>query len=122
MADRRLNPLDASWLLVESRDTPMHIAGLLPFSLPDRAPPDHLRQLVRRLRAETTFAPPWNNVLRWVGRGRAWPEWVDGDVDLEYHVRHSALPAPGGERELGQLVARLHSQPLDLTRPPWEFT
>jgi WS/DGAT/MGAT family acyltransferase len=121
MADRRLNPLDASWLLVESRDTPMHIAGLLPFSLPDRAPPDHLRQLVRRLRAETTFAPPWNNVLRWVGRGRAWPEWVDGDVDLEYHVRHSALPAPGGERELGQLVARLHSQPLDLTRPPWEF-
>jgi WS/DGAT/MGAT family acyltransferase len=49
------------------------------------------------------------------------PLWTEVDsIDLEHHVRHSALPAPGGERELGQLIARLHSQPLDLTRPPWE--
>jgi WS/DGAT/MGAT family acyltransferase len=49
--------------------------------------------------------------------------WVeDDDIDLEYHVRHAALPWPGGERELGELIGRLHSTPLDLARPPWEFT
>ena len=49
--------------------------------------------------------------------------WIeDEDIDLEYHVRHAALPWPGGERELGELVGRLHSTPLDLTRPPWECT
>jgi WS/DGAT/MGAT family acyltransferase len=41
---------------------------------------------------------------------------------LEYHVRHAALPWPGGERELGELVGRLQSTPLDLSRPPWECT
>jgi diacylglycerol O-acyltransferase / wax synthase len=47
---------------------------------------------------------------------------VDDDIDLEYHVRHAALPWPGGERELGELVGRLHSTPIDLARPPWECT
>ena len=42
------------------------------------------------------------------------------DVDLDYHVRHSALPHPGGQRELGVLVSRLHSNELDLHRPLWE--
>jgi WS/DGAT/MGAT family acyltransferase len=44
----------------------------------------------------------------------------DQDIDMDYHFRHSALPKPGGERELGILVSRLHSHQLDLTRPPWE--
>src|SRR5581483_248085 len=42
------------------------------------------------------------------------------DVDIDYHLRHSALPHPGGERELGVLISRLHSIPLDKTRPLWE--
>lgn len=42
-------------------------------------------------------------------------------LDLDYHVRYSALPRPGSERELGVLVSRLHSRPLDFTRPIWEF-
>lgn len=49
------------------------------------------------------------------------PGWkVDKKIDLDYHVRHSALPRPGGERELGILVSRLHSNPLDFARPLWE--
>ncbi|MGH8459418.1 MAG: wax ester/triacylglycerol synthase family O-acyltransferase, partial [Nevskiales bacterium] len=46
--------------------------------------------------------------------------WEPVTCDMDYHVRHSALPYPGGERELGATVARLHSRPLDLTRPVWE--
>jgi WS/DGAT/MGAT family acyltransferase len=50
------------------------------------------------------------------------PSWeVVDDADLEYHVRRSALPRPGGERELGELVSRLHSNPMDLSKPLWEF-
>ena len=117
-----LNPLDASWIQVESRDTPMHIAGLLPFSLPADAPPDFLNSLMADLRAHHDFEPPWNLRLRPIGLGHLLPSWIEEEtVDLEFHLRHSALPHPGGERELGQLIARLHSQPLDMSRPPWEL-
>jgi WS/DGAT/MGAT family acyltransferase len=121
MQTHRLNPLDASWLLVESRDTPMHIAGLMPFSLPEDARPGFLQDLMADLRTPRGVVAPWNHCLQRPGLRHPMPCWVEGEVDLEYHVRHSALPGPGGERELGQLVARLHSQPLDLGRPPWEF-
>jgi WS/DGAT/MGAT family acyltransferase len=122
MKTHPLNPIDISWTQVESRDTPMHVAGLMPFLLPEDAPPDYLRDLVVDLRASREFMPPWNYCLRGPGLTHPLPVWVEQeDIDLEYHVRHSALPKPGGQRELGQLVARLHSQPLDLSRPPWEF-
>src|SRR3546814_21124025 len=50
------------------------------------------------------------------------PAWEEAkNIDIYYHLRHDALPYPGGERELGVLVARLHSHPLDLQRPPWEI-
>ena len=122
MKTHPLNPLDISWTQVESRDTPMHVAGLMPFILPEGASSDFLRELVADLRAVREFAAPWNYCLRGPGLLHPRPVWVEQEeIDLEYHVRHSALPRPGGERELGQLVARLHSQPLDLTRPPWEY-
>jgi WS/DGAT/MGAT family acyltransferase len=121
MQTHRLNPLDASWLLVESRDTPMHIAGLMPFSLPEDAGPGFLQDLMADLRAPRGVVTPWSLRLQRPTLRQPLPCWAEGEVDLEYHVRHSALPEPGGERELGQLVARLHSQPLDLGRPPWEF-
>jgi WS/DGAT/MGAT family acyltransferase len=117
-----LNPLDAAWTQVESRDTPMHVAALCPFTPPEDAPPDYLRTLMAELRACREFVPPWNYCLRSPGLMHPLPAWIEQEeLDLEYHLRHSALPHPGGERELGQLIARLHSQPLDLSRPPWEF-
>jgi WS/DGAT/MGAT family acyltransferase len=121
MASKSLNPLDLSWLLVESRDTPMHVGALIPFTLPDDAPGDFLVRLLADLRACRDIVPPWNLRFRGPGLKGLLPVWVEEDaIDLEHHVRLSALPKPGGERELGQLIARLHSQPLDLTRPPWE--
>ncbi|WP_097458727.1 WS/DGAT/MGAT family O-acyltransferase [Mangrovitalea sediminis] len=120
---KRLGPLDASWLAVESEDTPMHVANLLIFSLPDGAPETFLRDMVSRMKAECEVAEPWCYRLARTGKlGRLLaPAWVvDDKIDLDYHVRHSALPRPGSERELGVLVSRLHSNPLDFSRPLWE--
>lgn len=121
MKTKRLNPMDASWLQVESHETPMHVAGLMIFELPANAPPDFFQQMFATFREHREFYPPWNRRLRTPRLKTLTPAWVeDNDLDIEYHVRLSALPWPGGEREFGQLIARLHSQPLDFTRPPWE--
>ena len=123
MEAQRLNPLDAAWLFTESRATPNHVGGLLQFRLPDGAPRDYLRRMMHDFRTHRHFAPPWNQRLKVPMLKNPVPAWVeDEDIDLEYHVRHAALPWPGGERELGELVGRLQSTPLDLARPPWECT
>ncbi|MDB4966805.1 MAG: Wax ester synthase/acyl-CoA:diacylglycerol acyltransferase [Myxococcales bacterium] len=110
------------FLYMETRETMMHVSSMLPFSPPPDAPPDHLRRLMDEIRASPIVHRPFNLKLRTpellVNPLQAWVE--DRDVDLEYHVRRSALPSPGDERELGILVSRLHGQPIDFHRPPWE--
>src|SRR6266480_3450634 len=119
---RTVSPVDAAWLVLESRDTPMHVGGLFEFTLPPNAPADYLKKEFDRWRAPQTIPPPWN--LRLVEGPLVGPRMPlmreIRDVDLDYHVRHSALPHPGGQRELGILVSRLHSNQLDLHRPLWE--
>lgn len=116
-----LKPLDAAWLYADSRDTPMHVAGLQIFSLPKNAKASFVADLVAKLKEQRRLAPPWNLRLQGSALRLVLPAWeIDRRVDLDYHVRHSALPQPGGERELGVLVSRLHSQPLDPHRPLWE--
>lgn len=117
----KLNPLDAAWLMVESTETPMHVGSLTIFSLPPKAPDTFLKDLVAQMREHRNFAPPFNMKLASAKLKGVLPAWVeDHKIDLEYHLRHSALPAPGGERELGVLVSRLHSHQLDFNRPLWE--
>jgi diacylglycerol O-acyltransferase / wax synthase len=121
MRTKRLSPLDASWLYVESHQTPMHVGGLMIFELAPDAAPDFFQQLVNDFREHREFHPPWNRRLKSTRLKALTPAWVeDQDLDLDYHLRLSALPWPGGERELGVLIARLHSHPLDFRRPPWE--
>src|SRR5947207_4749326 len=119
---RTVSPVDAAWLVLESRDTPMHVGGLFEFTLPPNAPADYLKKEFDRWRAPQTIPPPWN--LRLVEGPLLGPRLPlmreVRDVDLDYHIRHSALPHPGGQRELGVLVSRLHSHQLDLHRPLWE--
>ncbi|MBL8333975.1 MAG: wax ester/triacylglycerol synthase family O-acyltransferase, partial [Rubrivivax sp.] len=123
MSEHRLNPLDTAWLFTESRATPNHVGGLLQFKLPEGAPREFLRELMHDFRRQRNFIAPWNRRLKHAFNKNPVPAWVDDDdIDLEYHVRHAALPWPGGERELGELVGRLHSTPVDLARPPWECT
>ena len=119
---RQISPLDAVWLALESRDTPMHVGGLMQFTLADDAPADYLKQEFARMREARAIPPPWNlKLVEGPLVGPRLPLMREiHDVDLDYHVRHSALPHPGGQRELGILVSRLHSLQLDLHRPLWE--
>jgi diacylglycerol O-acyltransferase len=113
----RLTSIDASFLTQEGHASHMHIGGVLIFDGPPPAFPDfldHIRSrlhLVPRYRQKLTTPP--------LESGR--PLWVDDpSFNLEYHVRHAALPAPGTEEQLFQLTARVHSQQLDRARPLWE--
>lgn len=123
MADSKpLNLLDLSFVLMETRQTPMHVAGLQVFSPPPDAPRDYGKQVFEYLRSFPVTAAPFNYCLRGPGTGNLVPHFeVVDKVDLDYHLRHSALPYPGGERELGILVSRLHSNPMDMDRPLWEI-
>jgi diacylglycerol O-acyltransferase len=120
---KRLNPLDASWLAVDSIDTPMHVGSLLIFKVPDDAPENFAANVFAAMKEYSEANPPWNLRLKNAALRRMLPVWTyEEDIDMDYHVRHSALPKPGGERELGVLVSRLHSRQLDFTRPLWEST
>ncbi|HEX8951120.1 MAG TPA: wax ester/triacylglycerol synthase family O-acyltransferase [Polyangia bacterium] len=123
MSRHRLTSSDTMFLYLESRETMMHVAGLLTFAPPPDTPPDHLRRLVDEMRASPVVHRPWNLKLRTpdllVNPLQAWVE--DKAIDLDYHVRRTALPSPGDERELGIIVSRLHGHPVDFHRPPWEL-
>lgn len=114
-----LNLNDASWLLAETRRTPMQIGLLATFRKPVDAGPSYISDLVERWRTTQQFAAPYNYLARGTVR-RSWEVLPDDQIDLDYHFRHSALPAPGGERELGVLVSRLHSARMDRRYPLWE--
>jgi diacylglycerol O-acyltransferase len=118
---KRLSMLDMMFLYGETPSTMMHVGGLMPFTPPPDAPPDFLRRLLDETKLEKVVAP-WNRKLAHptllYRPDQAWV--VDTNFDLDYHVRRSALASPGDERELGILVSRLHSNALDLRRPPWE--
>jgi diacylglycerol O-acyltransferase / wax synthase len=118
---KTLKPLDAAWLYVDTVDTPMQVACMAIFSLPEGAPGDFLQGLFEHLRAVPSFARPFNLKLASPKLKSVMPAWVEAEhIDLDYHLRHSALPKPGGERELGVLISRLHSHPMDFNRPLWE--
>ncbi|MEX2288920.1 MAG: wax ester/triacylglycerol synthase family O-acyltransferase [Mycobacteriales bacterium] len=112
---------DAVFLLPESREQPMHVGGLQLFDLPAGAGKDYLGELYRDCIQVQDVAPlftrrPHRSPLtlgQWV-----WRE--DEAIDLEHHVRHSALPEPGRVRELLALTSRLHGTLLDRRRPLWE--
>lgn len=121
MARRLVPALDLGWLLLETKDTPNHVGALMIFEPPTDAGPAYMRELTAYLRNCDTLVSPWNLRLGdGLLSGVVPTLQSSGKVDMEYHVRRLALPAPGGERELGELVSRLHAQALDMRRPMWE--
>lgn len=119
MSRRENTPVIAAMLSLESADTPMHIGALLRFQTGQKSPQVLQAQIASTFRAQSEWIAPWHWRLRRSRLQR--PRWqACRNVDLEHHFRQIGLPAPGGERELGVLVSRLHSQALDMRRPPWE--
>lgn len=118
---RALNPVDSGFLTYESRQMPMHVGGLLLLRPPPGAPKDYLQQLHREWTSVQEFRAPFDQKLVHPASRLGLPHWeTDRDFDIEYHIRHSALPSPGRYRELFVLVSRLHGTLLDRTRPLWE--
>ena len=113
----RLSALDAEFLHLEDGIVHMHIAGSCVFD--DPAPPfDELEALVA---SKLHLIPRYRQRVRTVPFELGRPVWVDDpDFDLGYHLRHTALPAPGDDAAFCRLVGRLMSQPLDRERPLWE--
>ena len=113
----RLSPLDATFLHVEDGVTHMHIASVLVLDGPTPRYEEMLAMIAGRL----PLLPRYRQVVKFVPFQLGRPVWVDDPhFHLEYHVRHTALPAPGGEAELRRLVGRVMSQQLDRTKPLWE--
>lgn len=113
-----LRPMEAVWLWMESADAAMHAGALMVFSIPVGEDAGFPQRLFDMLRASPVAAEPWKLCLV---RGSGWPRWQpDQHFDIDNHLHHVPLPAPGGERELGIVVERLHSAPLAFRRPLWE--
>jgi WS/DGAT/MGAT family acyltransferase len=119
MADR-LSPLDVSFLYLEGPTTPMHVGGLAVFEMPDEG--FNYDTFSDLLEQRISLVPRYRQKIKWVPGHLASPVWVDdSEFDLGYHLRRSALPRPGSDDQLRELVARVQSRPLDRNRPLWEM-
>lgn len=116
-----IDPNSAIFLISESRNQPMHVAGLQLFEPPPGASPDFVRELFEHTIQTQSLAPLFlRKPVKVVPGVGPWAWTEDKQFDIEYHVRHSALPKPGRIRELFELVSRLHGSVLRRERPLWE--
>jgi diacylglycerol O-acyltransferase / wax synthase len=114
----RLSPLDASFLHIEDDVSHMHIASVAIFEGPE--PP--FGDVVAMVESKLPLVPRYRQIVRTVPLELGRPVWVDDPhFNMEYHLRHTALPSPGGEGELRRLVGRVMAQQLDRARPLWEI-
>jgi len=114
----RLSAMDASFLLQEGDATHMHIGGVATFE----GPPPSYDQFVEHIRGRLDLVPRYRQKVTFPPLRAGRPLWVDDPTfNLEYHVRHTALPSPGTEEQLLRLTSRIFSQRLDRTKPLWEM-
>jgi WS/DGAT/MGAT family acyltransferase len=115
----RLSLLDASFLYLEEPTTAMHVGSMAVFEPPAQG--FDYERLVALVSARIAYVPRYRQRVRVVPGRLANPVWVDDeDFDVTYHVRRSALPRPGTQEQLLELVARVQSRALDRSRPLWE--
>ena len=113
----RLTSIDASFLAQEGPESHMHIGGVLLFE----GPPPEFADLLDHIRGRLHLVPRYRQKLATPPLDTGRPLWIDDpNFNLEYHVRHAALPPPGTEDYLLQLAARIASQQLDRAKPLWE--
>jgi diacylglycerol O-acyltransferase len=114
----RLTAVDASFLAQEGSNAHMHIGAVMVFE----GPPPAFRDFANHVRGRLHLVPRYRQKLAVPPLETGRPLWVDDpNFNLEYHLRHTALPTPGEEEQLRALAARIHSQQLDRTKPLWEI-
>ena len=121
---KKLTFVDTAFLLGENRKMPMHVGGVNLFTLPKGVDEqEFLHGLAAELRSDEELQPPFGDRIKTGPLGLMGPvHWEkDKSLDLDYHIRHSALPKPGRYRELFALASRLHGTLLDRNRPLWEM-
>src|SRR4051794_4371265 len=118
MAEDRLTGLDASFLHLEDQSAHMHVGAVLLF---DGEPPEQ-SEVADALDRRLPLVPRYRQKLAFVPLAQGRPVWVDDPhFNLDYHVRKTALPAPGSEEQLRNLAGRVFSQRLDRDKPLWEL-
>jgi diacylglycerol O-acyltransferase len=114
----RLTSVDASFLSNESGSSHMHIGAVIIVE----GPPPSYEDLLAHIESRLHLVPRYRQKLATPPIETGRPFWVDDPrFNIEYHVRHSALPAPGSEADLRRLVSRVFSQQLDRSKPLWEL-
>jgi diacylglycerol O-acyltransferase / wax synthase len=113
-----MSAVDASFLHVENDVTPMHIGAVSIFEGP--APPfAALREMVA---SKLDLVPRYRQKVRFVPLSAGSPVWIDDPhFSIDYHLRHTAVPAPGSDTQLRQMASRVFSQHLDRNKPLWEL-
>lgn len=113
----RLTGLDASFLHLEDAASHMHVASVMTF---EGSPPEY-EELLESIERRLGLVPRYRQRLAFVPLGQGRPKWVDDPhLNLRYHVRRTALPAPGTEQQLKELAGRVFAQQLDRDKPLWE--
>jgi WS/DGAT/MGAT family acyltransferase len=115
--------MDAAFLYVETQQTPMHAAALLEFELPEGYRGSFFDDFRKHLLERTHLMPFLHQHLHATPLGLDHPVWIEDETfDIDYHLRHLALPPPGGTDELTRLIETLYPPLLDRSRPLWEYT
>jgi WS/DGAT/MGAT family acyltransferase len=118
----QLTGLDTSFLNLETPTTYGHVSGLAIFDPSSASVPSTFEDVKRLIEERIHLLPPYRRRLVEVPFGLDHPYWIeDPDFDLDFHVRHMGLPAPGDARQLAEQVSRIVARPLDRTRPLWEL-
>src|ERR671919_627388 len=118
MRDDRLTGLDSAFLHLERSGAHMHVAP----TILCEGPPPAYEEFREHIASRLHLVPRFRQKLRFVPLGQGRPVWVDDPhLNLEYHVRQTALPPPGSEEQLRTLASRVFAQQLDRTKPLWEI-
>jgi diacylglycerol O-acyltransferase / wax synthase len=114
----RLTAVDASFLHQEGPTSHMHVGGVTLLE----GPPPPMEEFLEQIRKRVHLVPRYRHKLAYTALDSGRPVWVDDpSFNLEFHVRHTALPAPGSWEQLRNLTARIFSQALDRSKPLWEM-
>lgn len=119
---KQLSDQDASYLYLETAETPQHVGGLNLVEIPPGYDGDFFEVYKAHIKSRMHLIPFMHSKLLELPFDLDRPFWLeDENIDLDYHVRHETLPKPGTMQMLEELVGRLHSSLLDRSRPLWEF-